>query len=90
MLLLLRRENDHASSTGEGEVSIRWRANGDLVCAAMTEPEPNDTYIDDRLHYQLSVISRAIIADPKHEENALWYWVHSDDGLRLRGTPVNY
>ena len=57
-------------------MSIRWRVNGALVCAAMSEAEEGDCYIDDRLHYQLSVISRAIVADPDHVTNALWYWVH--------------
>ena len=59
-------------------MSIRWRLNGDMVCAAMSEAEEGDTYIDDKLHYQLSVISRAIIADVKHEINGLWHWVHSE------------
>lgn len=54
-----------------------------MLCAAMSEAEPGDCYIDDRLHYQLSVISRAIIADVDHENNGLWYWVH-DEGHRLR------
>ena len=67
-------------------MSIRWRINGDLVCAAMSEPEEGDTYINDHLHYQLSVISRAIIADVDHEKNGLWHWVHNDF-LRLRALP---
>jgi len=67
-------------------VSIRWRKDGRLLCAAMTEPEEGDTYIDDRLHYQLSVISRAILADVDHEASGLWYWVH-DDNSTLRGVP---
>jgi hypothetical protein len=58
-------------------MAIRWRKNGDLMCAAMSSPEEDDTYIDDRLHYQLSVISRAIIADINHEKNGLWHWVHN-------------
>lgn len=66
-------------------MSIRWRLDGKLICAAMSEPEKGDTYIDDRLHYQLSVISRVIIADINHEENGLWYWVHAED-YRIRGT----
>ena len=64
-------------------MSIRWRINGDMICAAMSEAMPNDCYIDDRLHYQLSVISKAIIADINHETNGLWYWVHSESE-RLR------
>lgn len=63
-------------------MAIRWRKDGRLLCAAKSEPEEGDTYIDDRLHYQLSVISRAILADFNHEENGLWHWVHSDGYLR--------
>ena len=44
----------------------------------MTEPEDGDSYIDDKIHYQLSVVSRCIIADVDHENNALWHWVHSE------------
>jgi hypothetical protein len=50
----------------------------------MSEPEEGDTYIGDRLHYQLSVISRAILADINHEENGKWYWVHGDAFLRSK------
>ena len=63
-------------------MSIRWRIDGTLICAAMSEPEKDDTYIDDRLHYQLSVVSRTILADVDHEKNGLWHWVH--DNLLLR------
>ena len=63
-------------------MSIRWRLNGDLVCAAMSEEMEGDTYIDDRLHYQLSVKCRAILADINHEENGLWHWVELDTFLR--------
>lgn len=63
---------------------MRWRLDGSLVCAAKTEPEPDDTYIDDRLHYQLTVISRAVIADANHETNNLWHWVHTDPYTALR------
>lgn len=69
-------------------MSMRWRLDGQLVCAAMTEPEPDDTYIDDRLHHQLTAVSKAVIADPDHEHNALWHWVHDEDpGRWLRGAP---
>lgn len=55
-----------------------------MLCAAMFPAESDDTYIDDRLHYQLSVISRAIVADAQHEANGLWHWLHGD-GAFLRG-----
>ncbi len=64
-------------------MSMRWRKDGRLVCAAMTDAEPDDTYIDDRLHYQLSVVARAVLADPDHETNALWHWVHDVNVHRL-------
>ena len=67
-------------------MAIRWRKSGQLVCAATSDPEEGDTYIGDRLHYQLSVISRAIMADIDHEKNGLWYWVHAEYD-RLRGKP---
>lgn len=66
-------------------MAIRWRATGELLCAAKSLAEKDDTYIDDRLHYQLSVISRVLIADVNHENNGLWYWVHGDGPfLQLR------
>jgi len=58
-------------------MAIRWRISGELVCAAMSDPQENDTYIDDRLHHQLLQHSGAIIADIDHEENGLWHWVHN-------------
>jgi len=63
-------------------MAIRWRKDGRLLCAATSKPEKDDTYIDDRLHYQLSIISRAIVADINHEENGLWHWIHSKHFLR--------
>jgi hypothetical protein len=59
-------------------MSLRWRLSGELLCAAKCEEEPGDTYIDDRLHYQLSVVSRAIIADVGEALNGRWHWVHGD------------
>ncbi len=66
-------------------MAIRWRLNGDLVCAAMSKPGDGDTYIDDRLHHQLNTISRTIVVDVDHEKNGLWHWVHGD--YFLRGKP---
>jgi hypothetical protein len=40
----------------------------------MSEAEEGDTYIDDRLHYQLSVLTKSIVADLNHKSNGLWYW----------------
>ena len=64
-------------------MSIRWRISGELVCAAMSESEEEDTYIDDRLHHQLC-ISNVILADVDHETNGLWHWVHNNIFLRAK------
>ena len=68
------------------KLSIRWRADGRLVCAAVSDAEEGDTYIDDRLHYALSVEARALIADIDHETNGLWHWTH---GQFLKAIPEN-
>lgn len=65
-------------------MAIRWRKDGRLLCAAMFNEEDGDSYIDDNLHYQLSVISRCIIADINHEENGVWHWIHNDNFLRAK------
>lgn len=66
-------------------MAIRMRVNGELICAAMSTEEPDDIYIGDTLHYQLSVLSKAIIADVKHEENGVWHWLHNDPCYEVRG-----
>ena len=55
-------------------MSIRWRLNGDMLCAAMTEAEPDDCYIDDRLHYRLSVETQIILPALDEEQTGRWYW----------------
>ena len=55
-------------------MAIRCRRDGRLVCATMSDPENGDIYIDDDLHYELSVGLCLIEADPNHKENGLWYW----------------
>ena len=55
-------------------MAIRWRRDGRLICAAMSDVEEGDTYIDDRLHYELTVLRDVIIADVNHKINGLWHW----------------
>jgi len=56
-------------------MSLRWRRNGDLLCAAKTLDEPNDTYIDDRLHYKLSVELKVVIPRDDEPRSGIWNWV---------------
>lgn len=69
-------------------MALRWRRSGELLCAAKCEPLPDDTYIDDRLHYRLSVETRAILPADDEETTGLWYWLsdYCSKGLRARRT----
>lgn len=59
-------------------MALRWRVTGELLCAAKTEPMDGDTYIGDRLHYELSVIQKAVVPDAAEATNGLWHWLHGE------------
>ncbi len=63
-------DRDHECEISMG---VRWRRDGRLLCAAMSEAEEGDTYIDGRLLGMLNEL-RVIVADPNHKKNGLWYW----------------
>ncbi|SIT15848.1 hypothetical protein [Paracoccus saliphilus] len=57
-------------------MALRVRMNGQIFCAALTEALPGDTYIDDALHYEMSVVHRVLVSEPaeKHSKSARWWW----------------
>ena len=55
-------------------MSLRWRKNGKLLCAAKHPKKKDDTYIDDNLHYQLSIECKAVVPDKNEEKTGLWHW----------------
>lgn len=55
-------------------MSLRWRLDGRLLCAAKCEAEDGDCYIDDRLHYELSIERGVIYPDPSEDTTGLWHW----------------
>lgn len=57
-------------------MAIRVRKDGILVCAAHSEPEDGDTYIDDALQYEMSAVHGVIVAlpMPAHEADPRWFW----------------
>lgn len=67
-------------------MALRWRKSGQIECAAKSEPLEGDTYLDDRVHYELSVNQKCIVADKDEETNGHWYWLHgqSDFGAFVR------
>ena len=60
-------------------MAIRVRKDGTMWCAAHSEPMEGDTYIDDGLHYHLSVERGVIVAlpMPEHENHCQWWWANS-------------
>ena len=56
-------------------MSLRWRKDGALLCAAKHEALEDDTYIDDRLHYKLSVELRVIVPKADEYESGVWSWL---------------
>lgn len=57
-------------------MAVRIRKDGRVFCAALRPAENGDTYLDDHLHYELSVISKVLVTEPneKHMINAEWWW----------------
>ncbi|KKK73952.1 hypothetical protein LCGC14_2888650 [marine sediment metagenome] len=56
-------------------MSLRWRrASGELLCGAKHEAQENDSYIDNRLHYQLAVELRVVIPQADEHESGIWHW----------------
>ncbi len=55
-------------------MSIRIRKNGSIICGAMSLAEEGDVYLDDNIHYYLSVLTEAIIPCKNHFKTGLWFW----------------
>ena len=57
-------------------MAVRIRQNGTILCAAMHPAEEGDTYINDGLHYRLSVLYGVLVAEPmeRHQHDGLWWW----------------
>lgn len=58
-------------------MALRWRnyGKGELLCAATHPKLPDDSYIDDALHYKLAVELSVVIPDENEAVNGRWYWV---------------
>jgi hypothetical protein len=57
-------------------VAVRVRSDGRILCAAMHPAAEGDTYLDDGLHYKLSVELKALVTEPfeRHAERGEWWW----------------
>lgn len=45
-------------------MAVRVRSDGRVLCAAMHPAEPGDRYLDDGVHYALSVELRVLVTEP--------------------------
>jgi hypothetical protein len=57
-------------------MAVRIREDGTILCAAMHPELPGDTYIDDNLHYRLTVDYGVLVSEPheQHQHDGLWWW----------------
>jgi len=55
-------------------MSLRWRKDNTLICGAKSKKEKDDCYIDDRLHYKLSLEEQVVIPNVDENITGLWKW----------------
>ncbi len=58
-------------------MAVRIRKNGRILCAALNCKEDGDTYLDDNIHYILSVEYKILITtENKHhmKNGGEWWW----------------
>ncbi len=56
-------------------MAIRWRKSGELLCAAKYDEKVGDTYINDRLQYQLAVEHKIIVPDLNESLTGIHHWI---------------
>lgn len=60
-------------------MAVRIRLDGRVLCAAMFPAEQGDIYLDDGVHYYLSVIAKVLVTEP-HEQHSIhghWWFVNA-------------
>ena len=57
-------------------MALRIRKNGRIFCAKLHKEKKGDTYIDDNIHYLLSVIAKVLVTEPpkEHMKRGEWWW----------------
>lgn len=60
-------------------MAVRIRKDGRILCAAMHPAEEGDMYVDDSLHYHLSVEAKVLVTEPhyRHKHSGEWWWVNA-------------
>lgn len=65
-------------------MAVRVRQDGRILCAAKHPRQLGDTYINDGLHYKLSVELGALVTEAMHQDvgrggharHGEWWWRH--------------
>jgi hypothetical protein len=59
-------------------VAVRIRKDGKIFCAAMHKKEDGDIYINDKLHYYLSVEQKILVTQDwqEHKKHGQWWWLN--------------
>ena len=57
-------------------MAVRIRKDGRIYCAALHRELPGDAYIDDGVHYYLSVERKVLVTEPfeQHARRGEWWW----------------
>lgn len=58
-------------------MSLRIRLDGRILCAAINKEEKGDVYIDDDLHYEMSVEKKVLVTtynDYHMANGGEWWW----------------
>ena len=58
-------------------MAVRIRKDGRVFCAALSIAQEGDCYIDDGLHYELSVIRKVLVTtdhDYHMKNGGEWWW----------------
>lgn len=60
-------------------MAVRIRKDGRILCAAMHPAEEGDCYVDDGVHYVLSVEAKVMVTEPheRHKEHGEWWWINA-------------
>lgn len=73
-----------AHEVEDGDMALRIRKDGRILCAAAHPEEPGDTYLHDGISYRLTVALRAIVSEPMvselgrggHSKHHQWWWAN--------------
>jgi len=60
-------------------MAVRIRESGKVLCAAMHGEGEEDLYLDDGIHYYLSVVAKVLVTEPHdlHKLRGEWWWINN-------------